>query len=222
MAAALPDLKPAFTPSPSTAEPEALQAIISGLSMLTHIEGGYFVETDRDPLLIASPFPQDTSYSSEASKLVPQRPGFDPQFRNASTSIYYLLTSISPQGNFHRNRARTVHTLHRGRGVYILIHADEEDVEYEGGGRGKRIEVFTVGPDVGKGEKLQWIVEGGKYKASFLLPDAEVGGSEGLLITETVVPGFEFCDHDFLSRDGLEKLVGPTVAERLGWLVRKS
>ncbi|KAI0134642.1 RmlC-like cupin domain-containing protein [Xylariales sp. AK1849] len=222
--ASIPNLNPTFTSSPDTREPQLLQTLIAALSMMTHIEGGYFVETDRDPLLIASPFPQDTSYSSEASKLVPQREGFDPRHRNASTSIYYLLTPSSPQGNFHRNRARTVHTLHRGRGVYVLIHADEEDVEYADGGKGKRIEAFTVGHDVGGGEKLQWIVEGGKYKASFLLPDAEgdVGGdSGGLLITETVVPGFEFCDHDFLRRDGLERLIGTKGAEKLGWLVRK-
>jgi len=32
------------------------------------------------------------------------------------------------------------------------------------------------------------------------LPDEEGGKeSQGLLISETVVPGFEFCDHDFLS-----------------------
>ena len=45
----------------------------------------------------------------------------------------------------------------------------------------------------------QWIVEGGKFKASFLLPDTE-GGNEsakGLLISETVVPGFDYRDHDF-------------------------
>lgn len=49
-----------------------------------------------------------------------------------------------------------------------------------------RVEVFTVGKDVAKGEKLQWIVDGGKFKASYLLPDDEEGGktSEGLLISE--------------------------------------
>jgi predicted cupin superfamily sugar epimerase len=84
----------------------------------------------------------------------------------------------------------------------------------------KRIESFVVGHDVAKGEKLQWIVNGGKYKASFLLPDSENGSSsEGLLISETVVPGFEFCDHDFLSRGGLKDLVGPKNAEELRWLL---
>jgi uncharacterized protein len=35
----------------------------------------------------------------------------------------------------------------------------------------------VVGQDVDKGERLQWIVEGGKFKASYLLPD-EDGGEE--------------------------------------------
>jgi hypothetical protein len=55
---------------------------------------------------------------------------------------------------------------------------------------------------------LQWVVEGGDYKASYLLPDddEEEGESSGLLITETVVPGFELADHDFLTPKDMEKL----------------
>ncbi|KAF3760753.1 hypothetical protein M406DRAFT_358328 [Cryphonectria parasitica EP155] len=205
------EIKPFFevAPGPAAPEPSRIASIIASLNMLPHIEGGYFVETDRDPLLIPSPFPLDPA-SEKTLSLVPQRPGFDPKVRNASTSIFYLLTPRSPQGNFHRNRARTVHTLHKGRGRYVLIH--------EGG----RIETFVVGPDVASGERLQWIVEGGIYKASFLLPDVEgaQGSEEGLLISETVVPGFEYCDHDFLTRAGLTELLGESTAKTLEWAVR--
>lgn len=76
-----------------------------------------------------------------------------------------------------------------------------------------------MGQDVEKGERLQWVVEGGKYKASFLLPDVVGGSSEGLLISETVVPGFEYCDHDFLTKDGLRELRGDQGVEELGWLL---
>ena len=113
-----------------------------------------------------------------------------------------------------------MHTLHRGRGRYVIIHADED-----GGPGNQRIESFVVGQNVQRGERLQWIVEGGKFKASFLLPDTgadgeEAGGSsEGLLISETVVPGFEFCDHDFLSVQGLRDLVGEEIAKSLSWLL---
>ena len=79
-----------------------------------------------------------------------------------------------------------------------------------------------VGPDVLKGERVQWIVDGGKYKCSFLLPDQEGGSSsEGLLISETVVPGFEFEDHDFMDEERLRALVSREQAEEMAWMVRR-
>lgn len=62
----------------------------------------------------------------------------------------------------------------------MIIHADGVQ-----NGEKARIETFVVGHKVENGEKLQWAVEGGKYKASFLLPDVEGNStSEGLLISE--------------------------------------
>ena len=88
----------------------------------------------------------------------------------------------------------------------MIIHADEGEEGAE-----KRVETFVVGGNV---------VEGGKFKASFLLPDMEGGEeSEGLLISETVVPGFEYVDHDFLAPGGLVELVGKEKAEDLSWLL---
>lgn len=127
-------IKPSFKPSPEAAESPGLQAVIEHLSLQIHPEGGYFVETDRDALKIPSPFPITESNPSP--------------IRNASTTIYYILTPSRPQGHFHRNKGRTVHTLHWGRGRYVLIHADEEAKE-------KRVETFVVGKDILKGEKLQ-------------------------------------------------------------------
>jgi len=71
-----------------------------------------------------------------------------------------------------------------------LLHADE--LEKSGDRNGKvRIESFVVGRNVEKGERLQWVVEGGKYKASFLLDVKSEEGSRvdcaecgGLLISE--------------------------------------
>jgi len=132
-----------------------------------------------------------------------------------------------------------MHTLHRGRGRYIIIHVDEKHGEETA-----RIENFVVGHDIHKGERLQWMVEGGKYKASFLLPDHEDDmKSEGLLISEvytswgrtpqqrtivltlghqTVVPGFEFSDHDFMPASSLPELVSEAQAKELQWLLSKS
>lgn len=70
----------------------------------------------------------------------------------------------------------------------MLIHADEGA---EGGM--KRVESFVVGKDVTKGEKAVWIVEGGKYKASLLLPvGEEKGEGDRLLISEVSCAG-EVC-----------------------------
>jgi hypothetical protein len=36
-----------------------------------------------------------------------------------------------------------------------------------------------------------------------------------------VIPGFEYSDHDFLTRDKFERLVSKAQAQELGWLVRE-
>ena len=211
-------LKPTFTGKQDNSV--HLQAVIDKLKLTPHVEGGYFVETDRDNLRVPTPF---TSGSLDT--------------RAACTTIHYLLAPESPLGCFHRNRGRTVHTLHRGRGRYVIIHADE--VAHEGfpggyGGAGDvtesqrwmgvaRVESFVVGQDVLKGERLQWIVDGGKYKCSFLLPDEADGElSEGLLISEVVVPGFEYDDHDFMRAERLNALVSKEQAEEMSWMLRKN
>ncbi|KAJ4376396.1 hypothetical protein N0V83_001679 [Neocucurbitaria cava] len=180
-------LAPAYTPNPNPTttkeESSATQTIISALNLLKHIEGGYFAEIDRNPLTIPNPFLTTSTTPSNTQQTAEKPFSGDNSIRNASTSIYYLLTPLTPQGHFHRNKGRTVHTLIQGRGRYVLIHADEEDV---GGEKGKkRIESFVVGKDVAKGERSVWIVEGGKFKASYLLPEGQEGGDdERLLISE--------------------------------------
>ncbi|KAJ9619841.1 hypothetical protein H2203_008112 [Taxawa tesnikishii (nom. ined.)] len=201
----IPPLKPHYEP-PSTApdpsnppkEPPHLASLIKTLSLQPHIEGGYFVETDRDAWRIPSPFPKQeenttTFYTatgavgadlsnklSSADKANPStevqksgdvvnkddgRQGEKGDTRNASTTIHYLLTPSSPLGAFHRNRGRTVHTLHKGRGRYVIVHADE--------------------------------------------------------VMGTVVPGFEFEDHDFMRPERLEALVTKEQADEMRWMLRK-
>ncbi|KAI6869511.1 hypothetical protein KC343_g1369 [Hortaea werneckii] len=224
----IPPLQPSFDPAGTQPESSTTQHIIQKLNLQPHPEGGYFVETDRDPLRIPNPYAHTTSTQNPSSILV--------DTRNAMTSIHYFLTPRTPLGHFHRNKGRTVHTLHRGRGRYVIIHADEVASTSCPGGYGgnenlpesrrwtdtARIETFVVGPDVLKGERVQWIVDGGKYKCSFLLPDQEGGSSsEGLLISETVVPGFEFEDHDFMDEERLRALVSREQAEEMAWMVRR-
>jgi uncharacterized protein len=171
----IPPLEPIQATSHETEQ--TLQTVKS-LGLQKHIEGGYFAEIDRNPLIVPNPFNTSAQQAQEKepgrTALLP-RSG-DDSTRNASTSIYYMLTGTTPLGSFHRNKGRTVHTLISGRGRYVLIHADEE-------GSKKRVETFVVGHDFKKGEKAVWIVEGGKFKASFLLPGNQ-GEADGLLISE--------------------------------------
>ncbi|KAF1925905.1 uncharacterized protein M421DRAFT_397611 [Didymella exigua CBS 183.55] len=206
-----PPLSPTFEAGTIPHETISTQTLIDTLKMTKHPEGGYFTELDRDPRTVSNPF-QDHPYATTAQAPL----SGDNAVRNASTSILYLLTPHSPQGCFHRNAGRTVHTLIQGRGRYVLVHDDE------GEGGKKRVESFVVGKDVEAGERVVWIVEGGKYKASFL--EAEEGVDEWesrLLISETVVPGFEYADHDFLTEETCGEILTPEQADELRWLVRK-
>ncbi|KAK9331420.1 RmlC-like cupin domain-containing protein [Lipomyces starkeyi] len=173
-------------------ESPAALSLISALNMTPHIEGGYFVETDRSKDKIPNPYATESTATR------------DPM-RTFSTLIYYLLTPHTPIGRFHRNKSRTIHLLHKGRATYVLIHPDGS------------VETFVVGQSVENGEKLQWIVEGGDYKASFVQPeDGEC------LISEVVIPGFEYTDHNFMaSREELVALVGEDTAKEWEWLLRK-
>lgn len=197
-------LKPFYTGAQS--ESDRVKSTLSTLNLQPHPEGGYFVETDRDFNEVPNPYLNKSGQNSDK----------DNKTRAASTSIYYFLTPKSPQGNFHRNESRTVHTLHRGRGRYVLIHADEVK-----DGAKARLETFIVGQNIEKGERLQWIVEGGKYKASYLLPsDNGSSDNDGLLISETVVPGFDYRDHDFLLAESFRNLVTSEQEKELSWLIR--
>ncbi|PHH87683.1 hypothetical protein CDD83_8540 [Cordyceps sp. RAO-2017] len=210
----------ADAPAPETrrdaaAEPPQVQATIRALGLAPNIEGGYFAVTDLSSVLIPSPYPPTALSEATLALAGETRPSLDPAFRRLSSSIFYYLTPRCPVGSFHRNRSRIVHSWHRGRGRYVLIHP------------GGRLESFIVGPDVLGGERLQWVVEGGVWKASHLLEPSPIRPDDGgsapgkeLLITETVVPGFEYSDHEFLSREQFAKLLSEGSAQELQWLVR--
>lgn len=205
------DLETLVKPHRADTETAGTQSLIDSLGLLPHPEGGYYKETDRDIFTIPTTFPHTQAFASHGDDSTAGT-GVDGEvsYRPACTSIFYLLTTKCPWGWFHRNRGKTVHTLHKGRGRYIIIHQDGS------------IESFIVGQDVAKGERLQWIVDGGKYKASMLLPVEEGTEtlSEQLLISEVVVPGFEFRDNNFMDGQALVNLVGEEKAKSLEWLIR--
>lgn len=191
-----------FAVFPSSEPPTVLRQIIDDWGLIQHQEGGYFKETDRSPFMMTvsdenSAIGQDVEGSSAGPTTVS---------RNYSTLIYYLLTPDRPVGKLHKNKNRITHILQRGKGQYVLIYPDG------------RVKSFKVGFDYKNGEVSQWVVPGDVYKASFLAPNEEF--SNGLLISEVVVPGFDFKDHNFMSgRQELVELVGDETAEKLEFLL---
>ena len=81
------------------------QSWITKLSLVEHVEGGYFSETYR------------------ATETMPtSREGSD---RAVMTSIYYLLTDDRPVDHLHRNQSDIMHYFHAGSAItYVLVDPD--------------------------------------------------------------------------------------------------
>ncbi|KAH6951149.1 RmlC-like cupin domain-containing protein [Ilyonectria sp. MPI-CAGE-AT-0026] len=189
-------------------ESPRVASLIETLRLEPHIEGDYFKETDVSVAFISSLYALEPLSEETLSLTGGLRSDFRLLFRRLLTTIYYYLTPNRPRCHFHRNRGRIVHSLHLGRGRYVLIHPDGH------------VETYVVGHNTEKGERLQWIIEGGVWQASYLL-DSEDGENEGQLISETIVPGFEYAVPEFLSEAGLRSLLPVGQAKELGWSVRK-
>lgn len=198
------------------------QSLIIDLGLKEHPDGGYYAETDRSPFAIRNPL-------GDGDPLDNMRP--------TSTAIYYLLNTARPNQFFHRNQSRTIHSLHEGVGICLLLYPPEmssktahiqelykakrgrkTNIDTFGGYERRRldngwtIEKFGVGREFGI---YQWVVEGGVYKASFLLdydssfgyiePERkqieDVHNRDGLFITEVVSPGFDLADHNFMNKE---------------------
>ncbi|KAM0552160.1 hypothetical protein ACHAO7_004641 [Fusarium culmorum] len=172
----LSTIKPSFSTSSEPESPRS-KSLIEALSLELHIEGGYFRQTDADPTTIPSTYSSKPLSDQTLALTGGTREGYSTNTRRLSTTIFYLLTPRQSKGNFHRNRSRVIHTLHRGRGRYVLLHPDG------------RIESFVVGNAVER---------------------------------ETVVPGFEYEDHAFLTHQGIKELLKEEQVRELEWLVRKS
>ncbi|MGF1537106.1 MAG: cupin domain-containing protein [Elainellaceae cyanobacterium] len=75
---------------------------IEALSLVEHVEGGYFSETYRAAEAMTTP-----------------REGCD---RAVMTSIYYLLTDDRPIDHLHQNQSDIMHYFHAGSAItYILV-----------------------------------------------------------------------------------------------------
>ena len=174
----------ALQASETTADTPTVEQVVQQLGLEAHVEGGFFRRT----------------YAAEEQPRVSAAQGE----RYLMTSIYYLLTSQSPVGHFHRNRSDIVHYFHLGDPVtYYLLHEDGS------------LQTVVMGSDILAGQKLQLTVPGGVWKASRL-----ASGRHGYgLISEAVAPGFDYADMTLGKRDGL-KATFPAHGELIGELTR--
>lgn len=114
-----------------------------------------------------------------------------------------------------------MHVLHQGRARYTLIHPPNSPSNPDNAH--PRVEHVTLGTNIAAGEVRQLLV-GASWKMSEIpeedlikVQKGEVSEENvGCLITEVVVPGFEWEDHEFITKAGLEKLFGGEEANAEG------
>jgi len=102
------------------------------------------------------------------------------------TSIHYLLTLDEPRGRLHRNHSDILHYLQGGGPVEYLLLEDSGELH--------RV-VLGSAP----GQALFLHVPGGVWKASQL-----IDGASHALVSEAVVPGFDYADHAFADQHLLD------------------
>ncbi|KAF8657590.1 hypothetical protein AX16_002171 [Volvariella volvacea WC 439] len=159
--------------------------LISDLKLIPHPEGGYFVVTDEQKETIPSPFAEGKE-------------------RLLATSIYYFLSYERPRGYLHMNKSVIHHVLHEGRAEYTFITP----------GNPPKIEKHILGTNAEAGETRFLVLGTGVWKMSRLLDedlkkaenDPDVRDRTHCLITEVVVPGFHWEDHQYLTAEGLKEL----------------
>jgi len=120
--------------------------------------------------------------------------------RPAVTSIHYLLTTASPLGAMHRNASTILHYLQDGGPVdYRLLGPDGVLSEVR----------LSFAPT----DALFLAVPGDTWKGSRL-----AAGASHALVSEAVVPGFDYADHDFLTEEMLVAAFPQHAAQLRPWL----
>jgi len=109
--------------------------------------------------------------------------------RNIASSIYYLLTDDNPHSYLHRNKSHIIHCHHCGSPIrYTVISPNG------------RIAHHVLGSDLSRGQVPQLHVQGGDWKISELMT-----GEYGL-ISEVVVPGFNYEDNEIATVEQISAL----------------
>lgn len=149
--------------------------IISLLGLEPHpFESGYFKRTYESQQFMAESDNKSGDTSLDDSRLGNRR--------RLCTSIFYLLTKDNPINILHRNKSDIIHYFHLGDTIKYTTVTNEGMVKEQ-----------TVGANLKCGDQLQLLVPGGEWKAAQLCEDSGIGYG---LISEVVVPGFEYEDNE--------------------------
>ena len=188
--------------------------LVSSLGLVPHPEGGYFREIHRPgstPMLtkgqtdlnVPTSFTStdkneqeqletrdDTKLDYEPLTIAPgredRRPDGDIR-RNCLTSIVWMPTDKNPILSLSVNLSDHVHFYHGGSGFeYLMYDPVTHQLRHE-----------ILGPNFGKGHKLQVVCPGGVWKCGRLLQNND---SDFCLIGEAVAPGFDFHDFSWITR----------------------
>jgi uncharacterized protein len=165
--------------------------LIASLGLIPHPEGGHFREVYRSG---APPMRSKGETDAEGALLRTER---EPPERNVLTSIYWMVDRASPIGFWCNNASAHVHYHHAGAALtYHVIHPDG------------RLETQRLGPDPRRGDVLQFVVEGGCWKA------AHLAEGDYCLLGEAVAPGFDFRDFRWGTEDELTRAFPALFAAR--------
>lgn len=143
---------------------------IQKLELTPHVEGGAFREV----------------YRSELTLPKTVLPLFFQGSRNASTSIYFLL-SQGQFSAFHRIASDELWHFYYGDPLYVY------EIAHNG-----RLYTHVLGSNPEKGESFQAFVKAGSWFASAPAPQSEYA-----LVGCTVAPGFDFADLQLANRETL-------------------
>jgi len=144
---------------------------IQNLKLQPHPEGGFYKETYRSPENIPG-------------SGLPDRFKGD---RSFSTAIYFLLRS-EDRSLFHRIKSDELWHYHAGSALSISVLDD------------RGLTVYTLGPDLEKGESLQIVIPAGCWFG------AKVDRENSYTLSGcTVAPGFDFQDFELADRSTLFK-----------------
>ena len=153
-------------------------------------EGGYYIEThrakdqrleirDEDAMVLQHAVSDDSRKDLQATR------------RDLYTTIYYLMERCTPPV---LNKSDHVHFYHDGSPIkYYWLDM-----------KNKKLEHAVLGPNIADGQHFHVMVPGGVLKWAEVLDDGI--NDRCSLVSECVMPGFEFEDMTVYSKERLQSM----------------